>query len=129
MLRERGIYIFTDGNRFWATWEQGGWILERCDAVNPSLRLPEDPVGFVKQKVRGILSVSDTGKIHQLAFPPDEEGRPPIFPPKLEAWFHETGLRVAPFRKPTILNTGWSVDDLRDTGENITEQNWPLASP
>ena len=121
MLRERGIYILPDSKSCWATWEQGGWILERCDADDPTWRLPEDPVGFVKQKARRLLSVSDTGKIHQLAFPPDEEGPPPKFPPKLEAWFHETGLIVAPFRKPTILNTGWSVDDITDTGENYTD--------
>ena len=121
MLRERGVYILPDGNRCWAAWHHDGWILDLLGADDSTSLLPDDPVAFVKQKARGLLSVSDTGIIHQLAFPPDEEGRPPRFPPKLEAWFHETGLRVAPFRKPTILNTGWSVDDITDTGENYTD--------
>jgi hypothetical protein len=120
MLRERGIYILPDGNRYWASWQQTGWILELCDADNPTSCLSDNPVAIVKQKVGVLFSVSETGNLHRLSFPPGEGGPSPKFVPKLASWLREERLRVVPFRKPTLLNTGWSVDDLRDTGENNT---------
>lgn len=120
-LRHKGVYVAPDKQRHTAQHDSfGNWILS-----GPSIRqgtLPgERIVDCIGRIGANALWLKEDGRLIRMVIPSITECQPIEQTPHA-VWRSGIGLPAAvPMRKPLEEETGWTVDDLRDTGETVEQ--------